>query len=485
MNPDQVSHSKQAIVPPLPVTITDEMVPLRADGRYVPHYLDADGTAHWFSLVEANLGVNPAGEPYQMRYFRAARDAKGGIIHDSYPVMPVARIGGSPSPLPTLEIMLEDGDLATAYELASGTASLYGLSFPEATELHSLIPPNEQEIALREATNEFSEQFSNSAYQLLEPIDHIVNYSFAALAADPWTLELTADKWWLDAEGEIAQSSATLATYSLEWSEFEKELEHERATIDLETLRRTYREEGLEASMRRAEAIAVAHGELDPNRVDGRLFQAGPQDRFTTLREIELSGMVHQPLEFVSLDITNDDTAEIPSVTPEAGSWEELLQITDMAQPQIEEHYWQLGIKPVSTPDGVPLGHALFCTEFPQLPPDFDHYVAEFGRDDAIYPTQARILEMAHFKTETEAKIFGDEFRRYLIPGVIEGPELAPDVARLEGLSGSWEALDYQAIVDYMSDEKTVIREREHWHLHIPVEDLQRLDEFNSSLIDL
>ena len=39
---------------------------------------------------------------------------------------------------------------------------------------------------------------------------------------------------------------------------------------------------------------------------------------------------------------------------------------------------------------------------------------------------------------------------------MIDGPELPPDVARLEGLSGEWQGMDYQAIVDYMSGARTV-----------------------------
>ena len=59
----------------------------------------------------------------------------------------------------------------------------------------------------------------------------------------------------------------------------------------VENLHRTYQDEGLEAAMRRAEGIAVANHELDPNRADGRLFTEGPTDRFTTVREVELMGL--------------------------------------------------------------------------------------------------------------------------------------------------------------------------------------------------
>jgi len=64
------------------------------------------------------------------------------------------------------------------------------------------------------------------------------------------------------------------------------------------------------------------------------------------------------------------------------------------------------------------LGTALFVTEFPQLPPNFDDYIDENGMDDTVYPTEARTLEMAHFADQQEAERFEAEFRSYLVPGV-------------------------------------------------------------------
>ena len=70
------------------------------------------------------------------------------------------------------------------------------------------------------------------------------------------------------------------------------------------------------------------------------------------------------------------------------------------------------------------LGTALFVTEFPQLPPNFDDYIDENGMDDSEYPTEARTLEMAHFADEKDAAKFDAEFRGYLLTGVSTGPEL-------------------------------------------------------------
>ncbi|MBK8030390.1 MAG: hypothetical protein IPK17_12985 [Chloroflexi bacterium] len=338
----------------------------------------------------------------------------------------------------------------------------------------------------------FEERFEDSAYHLLQPVDPTVNYSFEVMPADPWTLELTADKWWLEANGHVGHEGQTLKTYSLESYEWEREIEREIAAMDRENLHRTYQDEGLEAAMRRAEGIAVANGELNAERADGRLFTDGPPDRFTTAREAELveldDTLVGEPLR----DITNDETAEIPGVRvpdadePEPGSWDELVaQQRDRVEPEREQHYWQMHYRPVETPEGEPLGTALFVTEFPQLPPDFDDYIEANGMDDSVYPTEARTLEMAHFANADDAHKFETEFRSYLVPGLLDGPELAPEVAKLEGLSGEWEDMDYRGIVDYMSSDRTVVREVDDWHLHNPNAEREVQAQFETDISDI
>jgi len=323
--------------------------------------------------------------------------------------------------------------------------------------------------------DQFREQFADSAYRLLEPVDPTVNYSFEVMAADPWTMELTADKWWLENDGQVGHEGQTLKTYSLESFEWEREIEREVAAIDVENLHRMYQDKGLEAAMRRAEGIAVANGELNADRTDGRLFTDGPTDRFTTAREAELLGLEDVQVGEPIRDITDDETAELTAVrvpaadAPEPGSWDELVaQQGDRVEPEPERHYWQMHYRAVETPDGEKLGTALFVTEFPQLPPDFDDYIDENGMDDSVYPTEARTLEMAHFADEKEAERFETEFRSYLVPGVMDGPDLAPEVAKMEGLSGEWEDMDYRGIVDYMSGSRTVVREADDWHVHNP-----------------
>lgn len=571
--------------PALPVTLAENLIPIDLNGVYVPNHLDDLGTLHFFAAVDVSDTPNFDDPVMHLRYFRVAQADDGRLVHDSHPVMPLERGGASPFPLPALQIMLEDGDLDNAQELAHLTAQSHGLNFPEpamlpelntgvdyrfvsgsndegsptiqavkawregnqdhearltiasygmseelAVDLRELNelretqgleaamnlaermavaggylestrddprlftdgPPdpfttnlereraeaaitrehqvdNAQTLAPEAHAEQFREKLANSQYRLLEPVDPTVNYSFEVVAADPWTLELAADKWWIGDDGRIGNQAQTLQTYSLESYEWERETEREIASMDREDLYRTYQESGLEAAMRQAESLAVENHELDPNRADGRLFQQGPPDRFTTLREAELLGLDAAPIAESSRNITLDDTDELPAVsTPAPDSWDALIAVQPDDEPEPERHYWQMHYRPVETPEGEQLGTALFMTEFPQLPPDFDDYVAENGMDDSIYPTEARTLEMAHFTSDDDARKFDAEFRSYLVPELLDGPELAPEVAKLEGLSGEWEEMNYNQIVDYMSGNRTVVREESDWHLHNP-----------------
>ena len=481
--------------PALPVTFYAELVPLDTDEQYVPNHLDVDGTVHFFAAVDVSNQPDGEDRAYELRYFRAAQTNNGRLVHDAYPVMPLESRGAYPFPRDALETLLMDGTLDTAQELAYQTAQAYGLPFPEPEALVALpaeradpqsltdTPPDsitldpERELALEpdEAVAVFDTHFADSAYHLLQPIDPTVNYSFEVMPADPWTLELTADKWWLEADGQMGHAGQTLKTYSLESYEWEREIEREIAALDRENLQRTYQEEGLEVAMQRAEELAVANGELNADRADGRMFTDGPSDRFTTAREAELTGLEEAPVGALHRDITNDETTEMPGVrapnadAPEPGSWDELVaQQRDRVEPESDPHYWQMHYRPVETPEGEPLGTALFVTEFPQLPPNFDDYIEANGMDDSVYPTEARTLEMAHFANANDARKFETEFRSYLVPGLLDGPELAPEVAKLEGLSGEWEDMDYRGIVDYMSSDRTIVREADTWHLHNP-----------------
>jgi hypothetical protein len=161
---------------------------------------------------------------------------------------------------------------------------------------------------------------------------------------------------------------------------------------------------------------------------------------------------------------------------PEPGSWDELIaQQRDAIEPEPERHHWRMHYQPVETPDGAPLGTALFVTEFPGLPPDFT--------GDLPDGVTARALEMAHFASADDARRFAAEFRAYLVPGILDGPELAPEVAKLEGLSGEWQDVDDE-IVAYVRGERTIVREESEWHLHDPHAERKAQREFDGPSAD-
>jgi hypothetical protein len=51
-------------------------------------------------------------------------------------------------------------------------------------------------------------------------------------------------------------------------------------------------------------------------------------------------------------------------------------------------------------------------------------------------------------------------------------------------LSGEWEEIDYQGIVDYMSGKRTIVREADDWHLHNPNAEREAQGQFENSSID-
>jgi len=47
---------------------------------------------------------------------------------------------------------------------------------------------------------------------------------------------------------------------------------------------------------------------------------------------------------------------------------------------------------------------------------------------------------------EWAAEKYAKESRGYLIPGLLDGPKLAEEAAKLEGMDGIWEEIDYRDI---------------------------------------
>ncbi len=135
---------------------------------------------------------------------------------------------------------------------------------------------------------QFRQAFAGSDFHLLEPLYPAVNYSFEVMPADPWTLELRADKWWLGENGRVENDTLTLNTYDLEDDEVQREIVREEALMEREELLRIHAAQGLEAAMQKAEDIAIDNEQLDEDRDDPRLFTAGPVDTFHTQREQEI-----------------------------------------------------------------------------------------------------------------------------------------------------------------------------------------------------
>ena len=267
---------------------------------------------------------------------------------------------------------------------------------------------------------------------------------------------LEAVKTWM-AGDERRFDTFTIAEYGT----------YDEAVRDEEELNGILALRGMERALQLAEQMAEAGGYLDPERTDGRVFFAldAPRDPFMTARQQALAQAVSLPDERFErlVDITSDETQELPALQPEPGSWDELVEQERLRrlqpEPERERAYWRLDTRPVETPEGDPQGYALVITVFPELPADFDQYVDENGIDDSIYPTHARRLAIAHFETEPAAERYQKEFRSYLVPGLLDGPELAEEAARLEGMPGTWQAMDYRDIVEDMSSHRSVARE--------------------------
>lgn len=148
----------------------------------------------------------------------------------------------------------------------------------------------------------------------------------------------------------------------------------------------------LQSAMHRVELAGIRAGVIDPDRDDPRLFTQGPPDPFETLAQ-QLQGEINP---YWNTSGTPVDDTEPPR--------------------------WHMQTLPVNDPDDAGESHAL-------------HMVRQ--DDDAL-----KRLEVMRFATEEQAQQFREEFMEYIIPGVLDGPELAEEVARLEGLPVEWQTLD-------------------------------------------
>ncbi len=275
----------------------------------------------------------------------------------------------------------------------------------------------------------FEATFARRNIELLKPLDDTVNYAIVVQYADPWTVELAAEKYWKAENGYLGIESVTLNTY-----EPQPENEHEVAAMDRERLLRLYDQQGLEAMMHEAENISVDSRNLNPHRADPRLFRRGPADRFKTVCELAIetqAGDAVQPAPDL------EDTQEMASV------W---LGIDPMP-------VWQIQVLPVQAcdPDGEALGASTVVVHCPLLD----------GQPDA---RRAHMLEIGQFHTREDAEHFGQEFLtfyHYAYPGDL--PSLAEDVAKRGGLPGTWRDIEDERAADIQRGDYMVTHNREEW----------------------
>ncbi|MBL8153638.1 MAG: hypothetical protein JNM70_05580 [Anaerolineae bacterium] len=330
------------------------------------------------------------------------------------------------------------------------------LALPDVSEMDTepFQPlPSDPDAAL-EGVTWFEATFTHPERELLQPLDEAVNYAIVVRDADPWTGELAVEKVWRLPVGHRGSDSLTLRTFDPD-----DEAARERAEADRQGLLETYDERGLEGMMHQAELAAMKNGWLDADRTDPRLFHQGPPDRFETLAE----RLRDEPNPYWN---TEGDHPLIP----QPGSWNEL--VAREAEKPLEElpqtpfdRLWHVYDRPVETPDGTPLGHALYLTYYPDVRRD---ELPDDGFSDADYPTHAKTLEMARFETAGQAQTFAKDFEGYIVPGLLDPPELAEEVAKLEGLPVEWHDLGSQDILGYMSGDGKVVREVEGWRVHDP-----------------
>ena len=260
--------------------------------------------------------------------------------------------------------------------------------------------------------------------RVLEPLDPNVNYALVVQTDDPDKLELVLEKSWQGTDGVVETASQTLQIYD----DYDTMLDDRDGLLDV------YDERGLQAMMHKAELQATKNEHLDPHRADLGLFDAGPPDRFITLAQ-QLDGEVNP-------------------------YW----NVADETETVIENPYWRLDTIPVNDPEDEPLGHALHMVVYDGVAQNPD----QIGTPTLSENQPFRMLEMTHFETTEDADKFGKEFKGYLIPDVLEGPELAEEVAKLEGHPVEWKTLEGDELKEYQSGELTLTREPSDWHPYNP-----------------
>ncbi len=316
-------------------------------------------------------------------------------------------------------------------EIDDGLAR-YGVTWREsyewATEAEQI--RKDENLAV---TDEFELILDGDDNRLLSPLDSTVNYAVVVNSRGTSSLELAVEKVWKGEGGDVEIASQTIQTY-------DPDDERELAQADRDALLEVYDERGLEAMMHKAELQAMQNGYLDTDRVDTGLFREGPPDRFETLAQ-QLEGEINP--------YWNTDGEVIDDPEPDQ---------------QAQNPHWRLDALPVNNLDGEPLGHALHMVVYDSV----EHNPEAVGSPEMPEDEPFSMLEMAHFETTEAADKFGKEFNGYLRSGLLEGPELAEEVARLEELPVNWKTLEGQELADYRNLNLTLTRNPADWYPYNP-----------------
>lgn len=487
----------------LPFAIGENMQPFDADGKAILHLADGGGTVHWFGVVERDDNDEMS---HELRYFRSHEGQDDEVLHDSYPVMPLPNGERETAwVLPDLERHLQAGNIYTAQQLAYNVAEVYEQEFPDPLDLSALNPEPEfyfgygigpsdspsleavktwmdgserrfdtltvgeygmfEEAAVDEA--ELEELVETEGLQAAMNLAETMAVAGGYLdpeREDPRIFfedDAPADPFTTNRGRELAQPRYSIGAISANGVSF-LDVYKEWGVEDVERLvvpQRTWGlardnavmannlldEDRLQDAMQLVEQEAVDELMLEPDRHDPRLFTQGPLDPFQTMREEEI----------------DDELAKYGVTWRETHQWETESTNSRESEVNVINHpYWRLDSLLVNNPEGKSLGHALHMVIYPDIPAGQNLEITE--------DTPFQMMEMAHFETKQQMENFREEFHSFLKPDVLEGPELAQEVARLEGLSAEYTTLEGQELHDYRNAELTLMRTPEHWHPHNP-----------------
>ncbi|MEQ8672774.1 MAG: hypothetical protein RLP44_11885 [Aggregatilineales bacterium] len=466
-----------------------------AENEPVRH-IDGGGTAHWFAIVERD---EPENEPYELRYFRELELADGTQRNDSYPVMPLSNDDPQSAwALPGLEMYLEKGDVYMAQQFAHDVADAYGQDFPEPLDLPSLNPDPEYYFGYgvsedNQPALEAVKTWMDGAERRFDTLTIGEYGTLDEAGVDELELETVKDQQGVQAAMNLAESMAVEGGYldperddpriffeddappDPFTTHRERELaepqygigaisangEHfldvyktwgdddyerlivpqpdwETARLHAETAFNLQANDDLQGAMHLIELEGIRAGVIDPDRADLRLFTQGPPDPFETLAQ-RLEGEINP-------------------------YWNTDDEVIDEPDPQAQNPYWRLETIPVNDPTGEPLGHAMHMVVYEGV----EHDPEMVGTPAIPENEPFRMLEMAHFETIEASDKFGEEFNGYLMPGLLEGPELAEEVARLEGHPVEWKTLEGQEMDDYRDLKLTLTRDPVDWQPYNP-----------------